>query len=233
MTKLLYLEDQNLYTSSASIVNILETDKGLALILDQTIFYVQGGGQPGDKGLIKDGNNLFRLINTTRDENGTVLHLGIFEGQNFKIGDEVSLEIDIESRKLNSRIHSAGHLIDLAIKNLKLDWIPGKGFHYPEGSYVEYKVQNDIQFDFENLKNLIQAEYNSLVSQNLQVKITLDATKSVKDLPLGEISFDGQSPCPCGGTHVSSTSELNGFEITKIKLKSGIVKVSYRLNIIE
>lgn len=229
MTKLLYLEDQDLHNSTAIIVDILETEKGIALVLDQTIFYVQGGGQPGDEGLIKVGNNLFKVIDTTRDENGTVLHLGIFEGQNFKIGDEVSLEIDVESHKLNSKIHSAGHLIDLVIKNLKLDWIPGKGFHYPEGSYVEYTVQNDTQFDFENLKNLIQAEYNSLVSQNLPVKITLDPTKSIKGLPLREISFDGQSPCPCGGTHVTSTSELNGFEITKIKLKSGIVKVSYRL----
>ena len=105
VTKLLYLEDQNLYTAIAKIMDIVDTEKGLALVLDQTIFYVQGGGQPGDQGLIGDGKNLFKVVNTTRNENGTVFHLGSFEGQNFQIGDEVRLEIDVEKRHLNSKIH--------------------------------------------------------------------------------------------------------------------------------
>ena len=43
-----------------------------------------------------------------------------------------------EKRRLYARLHSAGHMLDIVVKNLKLGWIPGKGYHFPDGPYVEY-----------------------------------------------------------------------------------------------
>ena len=121
-------------------------------------------------------------------------------------------------------------MIDLAIKSLGLDWVPGKGFHYPAGSYVEYQLQNDQTYDLENTKTQIQDEYNLLVEKNLPIKISFDETKIYKGEMLRKVSFDGLCPCPCGGTHVDSTADLAAFEISKIKIKGGVAKLSYKIS---
>ena len=196
MTILLYIQNQQLYKTTAKVLEIVETEKGTALVLDQTNFYVQGGGQPGDQGIISNTQSSFLVTNTARNEDTKVLHYGSFSNQEFQIGEEVILEIDVEKRVLNSKNHSAGHLIDLAIKNLGLDWVPGKGFHYPAGSYVEYQLQNDQTYDLENTKTQIQDEYNLLVEKNLPIKISFDETKIYKGEMLRKVSFDGLCPCP-------------------------------------
>lgn len=228
MTKLIYLEDQNLYQTKAQVLEILETEKGKAIVLDQTIFYVQGGGQPGDKGLISNSDGIFEVTKTVFDEGGIAMHLGSFIEREFKQSQEVDLKIDVPSRQLNSKIHSAGHLIDLAVKNCGFDWVPGKGFHYPEGSYVEYTAAV-VPADLEDARVELQEGFDNLVSQNLEVQTSFDSTQVFKGNTLRKITFAGRSEIRCGGTHVGSTSELEGFKITKIKVKSGAIKVSYAL----
>lgn len=228
MTKLIYLENQNLYQGTAKVVEIKQLENQLGLILDQTIFYVQGGGQPGDKGNITSASGNFGVIKTIFDEQGQALHLGNFDSGNFEVGDQIDLQIDVASRQLNSKIHSAGHLIDLAVKNCGLNWLPGKGFHYPEGSYVEYQI-NDHNLDLDQVKNKIQVEFDKFVAQNIPVEISFDQSRLYKDQPLRKMSFNGVGELPCGGTHVKSTQELAGFEIAKIKQKGETVKISYSL----
>ena len=142
----------------------------------------------------------------------------------------VNLTLDVGKRVLNSKNHSAGHLIDLAIKNLNLSWIPGKGFHYPEGCYVQYQAKDEISTDLESLKIQIQQEFDALVKQNLQVQIEFDQTQVFNGETLRTVSFAGLCPCPCGGTHVENTADLDGFEITKIKVKSDVIKISYGMS---
>lgn len=226
MTELLYLQNQNLFETEAKIVNIMETENGTAIILDKTIFYVQGGGQPSDTGFITTTTNSFEVTKVIYNLDGEVYHLGHFTNGDFKIGDLAVLKVNQSKRQLHSKIHSAGHLIDLAIKNLSLDWLPIKGFHYPEGSYVEYSAARQID-NLEQLKIQIQSQFDKLVAQKIPIIITFDNNQLYKGLPLRKMSFDGLGELPCGGTHVANTAELEGFKITKIKPKQGVVKVSY------
>jgi Ser-tRNA(Ala) deacylase AlaX len=232
MTKLIYLENQNLYQAKAKVLEILDTQNGMALILDQTIFYVQGGGQPGDKGTISNSDGVFQVIKTVFNEDGLAVHLGNFIEGGFEASAEVGLKVDSVSRQLNSKIHSAGHLIDLAVKNSGLTWKSGKSYHYPEGSYIEYAsdFSADLGAQIPSLIEQINKEYDNLVKQNLPFQIRLDKNQTYKGQPLRIVSTAGLIECPCSGTHVESTSELAGFKITKIKVKSGVIKVSYSLN---
>lgn len=230
MTELLYLKNQDLFQSSAKVLEIIQFENQFGIVLDQTIFYVQGGGQPGDKGLISNQGGIFEVNKTVFDAVGKALHLGGFIKGGFVINSEVALKIDAASRQLNSKIHSSGHLIDLAVKNCGLNWLPGKGFHYPEGSYVEYSTKA-VNLDLEEVKNRIQSEFDKLRAANLKVEICFDTNTLFKGQPLRKMSFAGLGELPCGGTHVKSTLELKDFVITKIKQKGDIIKVSYSLQV--
>lgn len=229
MTQLIYLQNPDLFNTTAKILEILQTEIGTQIALDQTIFYVQGGGQPSDTGIIKNSTGEFEVTKVFRDENGKILHAGNFINGNFEIGQEVNLVVGETKRNLHSKIHSAGHLLDLAIQKLGLNWIPGKGFHYPQGSYVEYQIpENSAEnLDKDSLKNQIQTEFDKLTEQNLPITVSLDETQIYKGEMLRKIKIGNEIECPCGGTHTKNTSELVGFKIGKIKLKGGTAKVSY------
>ena len=79
MTKLNYLDDTYLLESKATFIEIKENEKGKAVILDETIFYPQGGGQPADTGKIILDNNIFSVTDVRLDENGIVWHFGEFQ----------------------------------------------------------------------------------------------------------------------------------------------------------
>jgi Ser-tRNA(Ala) deacylase AlaX len=74
MTKLNYLEDTYLFESEATFVEIRENEKGKAIILDETIFYPQGGGQPADRGEITSGDSVFTVNDVRLAEDGIVWH---------------------------------------------------------------------------------------------------------------------------------------------------------------
>jgi Ser-tRNA(Ala) deacylase AlaX len=231
MTQLTYLQNPDLFSANAKILEILKTENVVQIVLDQTIFYVQGGGQPSDTGIIKNMTAEFEVTKVFRDENGKILHSGNFTTGKFEIGQEAELIVDQAKRNLHSKIHSDGHLLDLAIQKSGLNWIPGKGFHFVVGSYVEYQIPKNTSQDLnlEDLKNTIQAHFDELVNQKLPFKISFDETQTFHGEPLRKIKIGNEIECPCGGTHAKNTSELAGFKITKIKLKSGIARVSYGL----
>jgi Ser-tRNA(Ala) deacylase AlaX len=72
-------------------------------------------------------------------------------------GELVLQEVEEPFRIANAKLHSAGHLIDVAVKALKYGWIPTKGYHFSDGPYVEYSG-NFTNFDFNKSKNDIEIE---------------------------------------------------------------------------
>ncbi len=100
--------------------------------MDGTIFYPQGGGQPYDQGVIESAKGKF-LVEEVRFVDGIVKHIGMFERGSFEKGDEVTCHVDKARRDLHSRLHSAGHIVDMGMTELGLGWIPGKGYHFPDG----------------------------------------------------------------------------------------------------
>lgn len=94
--------------------------------MEETIFHPQGGGQPSDQGVIEFNDSIFTVEKVSKNKDGTIQHFGKFQNKEkvFKNKDKVTLKIDKNFRILNVRLHSAGHLIDVAVRNIGLDkWI--------------------------------------------------------------------------------------------------------------
>lgn len=235
-TSLRYLSDSSEFKSTAQFLEIRDTEKGTALILDQTIFYPQGGGQPADTGKITSPNGVFVVTDVRMDETGAVFHFGSFEEGSFDPKEEVSLEIDADKRKLNTRSHSAGHLIDVAVEKVGITGItPTKGYHFPQGAYVEYEGMLDNPSEW--IPKLEEA-VNKLVNEDLKVEKTNLSFEEAQSqgiwAPQGKsvtvVNFEGDKGCGCGGTHVMSAKEIGHIKIRKIKSKKGVTRVSYELD---
>lgn len=237
-TQLLYLDDMTAQTCTAAVLECREENGKMMIILDQTIFYPQGGGQPFDKGIIHNDNATF-AVQEVRFVDGIVKHSGVFEKGTLKSGDKVTCSIDKERRLLLSRLHSAGHVIDIAVEKLGYDWLPGKAYHFPEGPYVEYSFPDAATLDKEALKKTLETTCNEIIGHNLKTNVQrmpkeqlATVCKHVPDYiptdkPSRVVMF-GSFACPCGGTHVSNLSDIGTVTIRKIRIDGNIIRISYQ-----
>jgi len=216
--------------------NVQEISANL-IILPATIFYPQGGGQPYDQGEIRGENGVF-TVNEVRNMEGVVHHIGTLEGE-IMVGETISCQVNAARRLLNSRAHSAGHLIDLAVHHCGYTWIPGKGFSFPEGPYVEYS--NTGELDIVEATEKIEKACATLITEDLPVHIEfMDLATMQEKLSFvpenvptnrpARVVFMGNYGIPCGGTHVASLKEIGTVTLRKIKLKGDILRVSYQIN---
>jgi len=238
-TEALYWQDTYLFEADATVISVHDSEKDMkAVILDRTIFYPQGGGQPADNGMIV-ANDGKMIVADVRLKEGQVLHIGTFQGQNLKEGDKVKLVLDKDRRSLNARLHSGGHLVDIALTNIgETQLEPGKGYHFPNGAYVEYK--GSISADKrEEVKAKLEVELNRLINEGSQVKVIMADYNNIKDLcgkvpdylqkdhPARIVTLYGTQGCPCGGTHVKNIKEIGSVKIRKILVKGGTTRVGY------
>lgn len=239
-TRLNYFEHTYLFESRGKIIEIIpQPDGKTILILDQTIFYPQGGGQPYDTGTISSPRATFR-VNEVRMKEGVVHHVGVFEHGTLSTGENVHLKIDEARRRLNARLHSAGHIIDVAVESLGKKWVAGKGYHFPEGPYVEYEGEITLE-EIESFRKELEEKTNHLITLNTPVKKQTVEKEKVHELcgftpnylpdgkPVRVITLSGNKGCPCGGTHVENTKEIGNVHVTKITTKKGTIRVSYTL----
>jgi Ser-tRNA(Ala) deacylase AlaX len=226
MTKLLYFENSYLFESTAKVVEIGEHEGKTFVILDQTIFYPQGGGQPSDTGTITSENCIFEVQKCVfLDEK--VYHFGEFTKGKFEIGEDVGLKVDEANRRLNARNHSAGHFIDLALEKLGIDWKPQKGYHWPAGAYVEYS--GDLGTDLE-IGTKIENTINEIIQTNPKISFTFKSGESHQSgKPMRIMSVECFKDCPCGGTHVQIVSDIGKVKIRKVKKSGDRIKVSYEV----
>ena len=198
------------------------------IILDQTVFYAEGGGQLGDTGLIKAGQQEIQIENTIK-ENDLIKH--IFNSKfDFEIGDSVTCIIDWDRRYKLMKMHTSLHLL-CSLVNAKVTG----------GSVGDGKGRLDFNLDFkpnkeelkDNLNDLIQGNHDITISwisaQELDKNPNLVKTMSV--LPPrtnGSIRMvrigDNIDYQPCGGTHVKNTSEIGLVEINKVENKGKLNK---------
>ena len=225
MTKLLYLEDMRKLDGDAHVIEIIEQPEAVTVILDRTVFYPQGGGQPSDKGNITNNQSKFNVQNVSMQD-GTVLHKGeLVQGPMFAVNDAVKLHVDADLRILHNRNHTAGHLIDYALENMGYNFVAHKAYHFPQGPYVEYSGTLE-QAEREILLPKLEKAVNDLVMQNLQVSIKLIDNDPKKRA----MCVQGFKPILCGGTHVLSTGAVGQVTIRKIKNEKGCLRVSYEVS---
>ena len=242
-TKLLYLENFSLLECESRIFDTLRENDRDVLILDQTVFYPQGGGQPYDTGIIESAHGKFE-VEEVRFVDAVIKHIGKFENGNLTKGETVKCSVDKDRRTLHSRIHSAGHLVDWAIEKLEIPWTPDpRGYHYPNGPYVTYNGGLE-GIDKEKLKTDIERLCAEAIQRGQEVSVrfmTKDEMKTIcRSIPDGlpeparVILFNdpsmgsGQSfGVPCGGTHVANISEIGHLTIRKIKQEGQNIRVGY------
>ena len=223
-TKLLYMEDMGTLSCDSLITDIQTVDGKHILILDQTVFYPQGGGQPYDTGTIKNSTIIFK-VTEVRFTDGAVHHIGVYESGEFQIGDSVVCVVDEERRVLNTRLHSAGHIIDMGLKKLGIPWVPGKGYHFPNGPYVEYKGLL-ANFDLETLKGSLENVCNEIVQTNIETHISFDDMTLQNGKPMRTVWY-GDFSIPCGGTHVTHLTAVGTIRIRKIKQEKQMIRIAY------
>ncbi|KAI7182574.1 hypothetical protein KC316_g7398 [Hortaea werneckii] len=265
-TKAIYQYEEGLRSHIARVVaiqpfsDLSDAERGLfktgsentyALETNETIFYAQGGGQPFDTGYIETANHGDKrskfIVEAVRNASeGRILHFGHFEPPttvNLEAGDTVDQHIDGAKRDLNSRIHTAGHLIALSIRHLAqqepdLTVTELKAQHYPETSFVEFQGSIDSKF-----KEAIQKQSTQYVGDALPVKLAWylpdelnsQAVITAEGMPIvagadGKVrvvDIVGAGAYPCGGTHVPDTSRVGEIVVKGIKRQKGNSKVSY------
>lgn len=234
-TKLLYMEDMWTTEGNAIVQAVVTLDEKTIVILDQTWFYAQGGGQPYDQGTIESPNGSFR-VEEVRFMDGIVKHSGHFQSGSFQVGETVELKIDPVRRALMSRNHSSGHLIDMALKRLNVNWKPAKGYHFPEGPYVEYEGELP-QEDLETFRMDLEDTCQALIAENTTTRIEFLSAQEMQkqghkipelapEKPL-RLVYYGDFAIPCGGTHVKNLKEIGHLKIRKIKQDKDHIRVAY------
>lgn len=224
MTQALFREDA--YTRDCEATVLAVNDRG-GIVLDRTVFYPTGGGQPGDSGRLRlsDGGEISIATAVKGDGPDEVVHVPA-EGQEPPApGTKVTAEIDWERRHRHMRIHTCLHLLSailpypvtggsVAAEKGRLD------FDMPELDMTKEEIT-------EKLNGLVQGGHavsSSWISDaDLEAKPELVKTMSVKP-PMGHgqvrlIEVDGCDLQPCGGTHVANTAEIGPVMVSKIEKK--------------
>lgn len=223
MTIPLFLTDAYQTTCDATVTAV--TEQGI--VLDKSVFYPTGGGQPGDRGaLVSDGRRV-EVTTAVKGENSAIVHVPADGAPQLSPGDQVQAEIDGDARDGYRRVHTALHLLSVVIP------LPVTG-----GSISAAKGRLDFDMpEPPEDKEAIKQALNALIAGDYQVTeewITdeelaanpgLVKTMSVKP-PVGQgrvrlvrIGEDVDLQ-PCGGTHVRSTAEIGRVRIGKIEKKS-------------
>lgn len=241
MTELLYMQDFNVEDCEAEVASISPTEDGrIDIVLNQTCFYPRGGGQDWDMGTIASGDTTFEVEEVRLDEHGGVHHIGRYTAGSFAVGDSAVCTVDHERRMVNTRLHSAGHVLDMAVDKLGLDWVAGKGQHYPHLSAVEYsgtwqlEQAEDVRIAIEKQANefVAQALDNSLVFMSVEEmhKVVKHVPDNIpKNKPGRVVMYGDDFGIPCGGTHVKNLREVGTIKIPKLKEKKGVIRVSYAI----
>jgi alanyl-tRNA synthetase len=190
------------------------------IVLDNTPFYPEGGGQVGDKGTLVSANETIEIIDTKK-ENNLILHFAKQLPENIEAGFVAKVNTDLRSS--TSKNHSATHLMHLALRNLL-------------GTHVEQKGSlvnpNYLRFDFSHFSKVSDEELRQVeASVNAQIEAQLQLTEH-RNIPIKEaldkgamalfgekygdnvrmIEF-GESKELCGGIHVKNTAEIWHFKI--------------------
>ena len=241
-TQLAYLNDSHKVEDDARFVCLEQVDgKGTAVVLDQTIFYPQGGGQPADQGQISSSNATFN-VHDVRLVDGVVHHYGTFSSGEFAGGEPVKLRINADRRLRHTRLHSAGHLIDATVRMLELPLTPTKGYHFSDGPYVEYEGEIPID-QREDIRLRLEQKVNELVNSKFETQMVYAKKDQMQEIcgfipnyivdnkEVRVISIVPKLGCPCGGTHVKNSEDVGQIKLTKIRVKGGQSRLCYDLDV--
>ncbi|MGF1460090.1 MAG: alanine--tRNA ligase [Leptolyngbyaceae cyanobacterium] len=212
-----------------------EAGAEVQIVMDQTPFYAESGGQIGDHGYLS-GDSFVIRIEDVKKERDFFLHLGRVERGTVRVGDPVTAQIDRAQRRRAMANHTATHLLQAALKKLIDDSIS------QAGSLVAF---DRLRFDF-NCPRALTADEGQQVEAQVNTWIADGHAATIEVMPIDEakkrgaiamfgekygaevrvIDFPGVSMELCGGTHVSNTAEIGLFKIiAEAGVASGIRRI--------
>ncbi len=218
-------------------VERLHADESGVVILDQTPFYGESGGQVGDHGQLSADGVVVRVDDCTKLQGHHLHHVEVVQG-NITVGDRLNATVAREERSNTARHHSATHLLHAALREILGEHVQQKG------SLVTF---DKLRFDFSNLEPVtaeqitaIEQRVNEQILANTPVQtelMTIDAAKAAGAMALFGEKYDsevrvlsmgteGFSKELCGGTHVSRTGDIGLFRIvSESGIASGVRRI--------
>ena len=231
---------QKIVKNNKEVEKLNDGDEGI-IILNQTPFYGESGGQVGDSGTIKSGENIFEVNDVQKKLGNLFVHYGKMRNGNLKINENVELKIDVEKRNNVRAYHSATHLLHESLRRIL-------GTHVTQkGSLV---APDRLRFDFSHMKPIssdelekIDNSVNEVVQKKSKVITRIMTPKEgiehgalalfgekygdeVRVVFMGDEGNKYFSTELCGGTHVRNTGDVGKFKIiSQSAIASGVRRV--------
>lgn len=224
--------------ADGELVDMLGAGESGTVVLDKTPFYAQSGGQVGDSGVIKNGeDNAFIVADTAKNADSVYLHKGEVSRGIISVGDSVFASINAARRKSIMRNHTAAHLLQAALRQVL-------------GTHVEQAGQlvneTEVRFDFTHFNPMTTQEIAKV--EMLVNKFILSASSvTMQEMPIEEAKKMGAmmlfgekygdivrvvkagdfSTEFCGGTHVANSGEIGLFKIvSEASVAAGVRRIT-------
>ena len=211
-----------LYKGSEAVDELQAGEAGV-VVLEQTPFYAESGGQVGDVGFIFAGENRFRVEDTQKIKASVHGQFGAVVSGRLKVGDAVSAEIDNDIRDSIMRNHSVTHLMHKALRDVLGAHVEQKG-SLQNAELTRFDISHPQGISAEEIAE-VERRVNAAIIANVPVKVETmsieDAQKSGAVMLFGEkygdfvrvITMGDYSIELCGGTHVARTGDIGFFKI--------------------
>ena len=211
-----------LYKGSEAVDELQAGEAGV-VVLEQTPFYAESGGQVGDVGFIFAGENRFRVEDTQKIKAAVHGQFGAVVSGRLKVGDAVSAEIDNDIRNSIMRNHSVTHLMHKALRDVLGTHVEQKG-SLQNAELTRFDISHPQGISAEEIAE-VERRVNAAIIANVPVKVETmsieDAQKSGAVMLFGEkygdfvrvITMGDYSIELCGGTHVARTGDIGFFKI--------------------
>ncbi len=220
MTEPLFRDDAYLRNCTATVVSSADG----AIVLDRSVFYAQGGGQPGDTGTIRWDGGRALVVDTRYGRGGEIHHLVSADTVLPSPGTAVVADLDWDRRYRHMRMHTALHLLGAVLRY----GVTG-GNIAADKSRLDFDMEDTVDKDevTANLRALVAADHSIacrwITDEELAAQIELVRTMSVKP-PTGAgrvrlLEISGVDLQPCGGTHLNSTGEVGAVHVSKVEKK--------------
>ncbi|MGD9709961.1 MAG: alanine--tRNA ligase [Halothiobacillaceae bacterium] len=216
-----------LYKDGVAVNRLDEGEMGV-VVLDDTPFYAESGGQVGDRGELRSSHGIFAVEDTQKIQATVFGHHGVVKTGSLSVGNGVTAKVDVQARQRTMRNHSATHLLHKALREVLGEHVQQKGSQVdPDKTrfdFVHHQPMTDEEI--RRVEAIVNAEI--LANEATQTRVVpIDEARKLGAMMLfGEKYGDevrvldiGSSRELCGGTHVERTGDIGLF---KIVAESGV-----------
>ena len=208
------------------LVDSIEAGDSAIIVLAQSSFYGESGGQVGDSGVLSNKEISFEVGNTQKQKSGAFEHHGVLNSGALKVGDVVSASVDKNRRKRIARNHSATHLLHAALRAVLGETVTQKG-SLVDGDKLRFDFSHDeviSKADIDKIEGMVNRKILGNTKVHTDVTDIETAKKNgamalfgekygdtVRVLTMGKDDFSVEL---CGGTHVNQLGDIGLFRIT-------------------